>query len=1100
MRQVLRQVQSYKLLAAKLPVLAEPSSSEQVPSSPKDYRYSAAYLTASDMPAYNLIDIANYALNPTSAELGRKIVDARTALAPGALLWSMEPRDLVQSRIALACQSEAEQMEKIASELDAMRLSGMAEGEPELVKKKLALKRLQLATVQRSARQQVLVHIQQSTVLDASYDTTTYRRHKKQSLREPRMIERAVKEHRVAAKSVQTRKSSDEFLRKLSAQVAKISGQSKAEQQRHIRCAKAVLQYHGAVEKEEQKRQERLAKDRIRALRADDEEAYLKLIDQQKDTRLTHLLKQTDEFLEGLTSRVFAQQQEMSADRAADDGAGEGSKDYYNTAHKIREEVSLQPSLLTGGRLKEYQMKGLQWLVSLYNNHLNGILADEMGLGKTIQAISLIAYLMEHKGQTGPFLIIVPLSTITNWVNEFEKWAPSVGKVEYKGSMVQRKSIQATLKHSAKFNVLITTYDFVIKDRSFLSKFKWLYMIIDEGHRVKNTQSKLVTTLVQHYAARFRLILTGTPLQNNLPELWALLNFVLPRIFNSSKTFEEWFNAPFANTGERVELNEEETLLIIRRLHKVLRPFLLRRMKKDVESELPDKVERVVKCPMSALQHRLYSIVKKKCSTGSSSVPMRRLNNTIMQLRKICNHPFVFDEVEDQVNPSRLSNDLLWRVSGKFELLSRMLPKLQATGHRVLIFFQMTQVMTIFEDFLLQMSMRYMRLDGSTKSEDRSDLLRKFNAPLSDYFIFLLSTRAGGLGLNLQTADTVVIFDSDWNPHQDLQAQDRAHRIGQTKQVRIYRLVTSDSVEECILERAQFKLSLDGKVIQAGKFDHKSTNEEREAMLRALMEGDQRRKEGDEEDVLDEDELNEIMARNDDEMAVFRSMDAERNREWAGRSRLIEEAELPRVYMEEEGGEESSADVAEGRRRMKVSYDESMSDRQWYRSIMSEPSESESLNVVDPQDDDSPEKRPRLQLVFGQRPSRRMCHQIFNALQQDRDEHGRCRSEIFAQLPSRHHYPDYYKVIKSPMAMAQIKAKLDSYARVADMKTDFDRMYDNAMYYNQEGSIVWQDALHLKNVLSQLCQECEDERTDDEDGHEYDSMDDSMDDDLDMDA
>jgi ATP-dependent helicase STH1/SNF2 len=248
-----------------------------------------------------------------------------------------------------------------------------------------------------------------------------------------------------------------------------------------------------------------------------------------------------------------------------------------------------------------------------------------------------------------------------------------------------------------------------------------------------------------------------------------LLNFVLPKIFKSVKSFEEWFNSPFSNQGvqEKIGLNEEEQLLIIKRLHKVLRPFLLRRLKRDVETELPDKIEHVLKCKLSPLQIHLCNQIKhsgtmyiSETCKGKSAV--KPLNNTIMQLRKVCNHPFVFGEVETIINPSGMSNDLLFRTSGKFELLDRMLPKLQQTGHRVLIFFQMTQVMNIMEDFMNYKRFKYLRLDGSTKSDDRSEAMRLFNAPDSPYFCFLLSTRAGGLGLNLQTADTVIIYDSDW--------------------------------------------------------------------------------------------------------------------------------------------------------------------------------------------------------------------------------------------------------------------------------------------------------------------------------------------------
>ncbi|KAM9920454.1 hypothetical protein OXX80_012435, partial [Metschnikowia pulcherrima] len=243
---------------------------------------------------------------------------------------------------------------------------------------------------------------------------------------------------------------------------------------------------------------------------------------------------------------------------------------------------------------------------------------------------------------------------------------------------------------------------------------------------MKNAQSKLSETLTHFYHSDYRLILTGTPLQNNLPELWALLNFVLPKIFNSVKSFDEWFNTPFANTGgqDKIELSEEETLLVIRRLHKVLRPFLLRRLKKDVEKDLPNKVEKVVKCKMSSLQSKLYQMMLKYNSliagesvNGKKPSTIKNANNQLMQLRKICNHPFVYEEVENLINPNSETNDAIWRTAGKFELLDRILPKFKATGHRVLIFFQMTQIMDIMEDFLRLRDMKYMRLDGGTKSD-----------------------------------------------------------------------------------------------------------------------------------------------------------------------------------------------------------------------------------------------------------------------------------------------------------------------------------------------------------------------------------------------
>ena len=443
---------------------------------------------------------------------------------------------------------------------------------------------------------------------------------------------------------------------------------------------------------------------------------------------------------------------------------------------------------------------------------------------------------------------------------------------------------------------------------------------------------------------------------NNLPELWALLNFILPKIFNSVRSFDEWFNSPFSKESgqERIDLNEEEQLLIIRRLHKVLRPFLLRRLKKDVEKELPDKVETVIKCPMSALQYRLYEQVRNRKATFSSEGTFKKkiLSNLVMQFRKICNHPYVFDEVEDAVNPSRVTDRDLFRVAGKFELLDRILPKFKATGHRVLMFFQMTQIMNIMEDYLRWKNLTFLRLDGNTKAEDRTTMLKSFNSSDDPPFMFLLSTRAGGLGLNLQTADTVIIFDSDWNPHQDLQAQDRAHRIGQTKEVRILRLITSKSIEESILARAQYKLDIDGKVIQAGKFDNKTSDREREELLRALLgneeEEDEESKEEKVDGDLDDEELNEIISRDEGELALFNKMDKERKAqellEWRNSGhkgdpppRLMQDNELPDIYLEDPLANEipeKPIELGRGNRQKKqVVYDDGLNENQFLEAI-----------------------------------------------------------------------------------------------------------------------------------------------------------------------
>lgn len=836
----------------------------------------------------------------------------------------------------------------------------------------IEMKSIALYSKQKKLREMIGRQMMQYDNLATTTNRSNYRRLKKQSVREARITEKLEKQQRDARENRERKKHSD-FLHAIFTHRNEIMSSAHSHQNKMAKMGKLMYSHHFNIEKEEQKRIERNAKQRLQALKANDEEAYLKLLDQAKDTRITHLLRQTDGFLHQLASSVKAQQraaaerfgddtgeflQEESEEEEEEDAEVNRSKiDYYAVAHRIKEEVTEQANILVGGRLKEYQIKGLQWMISLYNNNLNGILADEMGLGKTIQTISLITYLIERKQQGGPYLVIVPLSTLTNWNLEFDKWAPSVSKVVYKGPPTTRKLQQDQIRQG-RFQVLLTTYEYVIKDRNILSKIKWFHMIIDEGHRMKNSNSKLSGTIQQYYSTRFRLILTGTPLQNNLAELWAMLNFTLPNIFKSAKTFDEWFNTPFANTGgqDKMELTEEEQILVIRRLHKVLRPFLLRRLKKDVEKDLPDKTEKVIKCKFSALQQRLYKQMlthnKIAVSDGKGGkTTARGLSNMMMQLRKLCNHPFVFDEVENQMNPASVSNDLLWRTCGKFELLDRILPKYQATGHRVLMFFQMTAIMDIMEDFLRLRNIAFLRLDGTTKSDERSELLFEFNRPDSPYFMFLLSTRAGGLGLNLQTADTVIIYDSDWNPHQDLQAQDRAHRIGQKNEVRILRLISSNSVEEKILERARFKLDMDGKVIQAGRFDNKSSETDREAMLRTLLESADLVESGEQEE-MDDEELNTVLAR-DGELEKFQKIDEERAKDplygsapgCKKISRLMTEDELPDIYLNEENPEapeETETILGRGaRERTKVRYDDGLTEEQW-------------LMAVD-DDDDSPE-------------------------------------------------------------------------------------------------------------------------------------------------
>ncbi|KAK2949114.1 putative Chromatin structure-remodeling complex subunit snf21 [Blattamonas nauphoetae] len=503
----------------------------------------------------------------------------------------------------------------------------------------------------------------------------------------------------------------------------------------------------------------------------------------------------------------------------------------------------------------------------------------------TIQCIALISYLIEKKKNNGPYLIVVPLTTITNWSSEFARWAPSISVVEYRGTIPERNEIIRTRIRTQKYTVLITTYEYAMNDKSILGRPEWQYIIIDEGHRLKNSKGKFVGVLMK-YRSKHRLLMTGTPLQNNLTELWSLLNFLLPSIFNSSETFEKWFATPLATNGvEKVDITEEEKLLVINRLHTVLRPFLLRRLVSEVATELPRKVEHLIKCDLSIVQRRLYARTQEEKAVifekSSNAVRQTPLNNTAMQLRKVCNHPFLF-------LGEYFIDDSIWKCSGKFDVLDRILPKLQRTGHRVLIFCQHTHIMSIMEAFFKYRHYSYLRLDGSTKN--RGEMIDEFNK--KETFIFLLSTRAGGQGLNLQVADTVILFDSDWNPFMDLQAQARAYRIGQTTEVRVIRLVTISPIEQRILDTAQVKLDVDHQVIQAGKFNTTASKEERTRALFDLINQKPIDEEEYEEVVKSKDrtytrkmkkatyhsdeEINTIIARSDEEFELFEKMDEER--------------------------------------------------------------------------------------------------------------------------------------------------------------------------------------------------------------------------------
>ncbi|KAL8162208.1 hypothetical protein V2J09_013697 [Rumex salicifolius] len=721
----------------------------------------------------------------------------------------------------------------------------------------------------------------------------------------------------------------------------------------------AVFAWHGR----QRQRATRLEKLRFQALKSDDQEAYMKLVEESKNERLTMLLSKTNDLLVSLGAAVQRQKDSAHADGIEpledseeelqtsgnsileedvdasdnDSKAGsllEGQRQYNSAVHSIQEKVTEQPALLLGGELRPYQLEGLQWMLSLFNNNLNGILADEMGLGKTIQTISLIAYLMENKGVTGPHLIVAPKAVLPNWVAEFTTWVPSISAVLYDGRQEERKALREEYSGPDKFNVMITHYDLIMRDKSFLKKIHWQYMIVDEGHRLKNHECALAKTFDTGYRIRRRLLLTGTPIQNSLHELWSLLNFLLPNIFNSMDNFEEWFNAPFADRSDAT-LTEEEEQLIIRRLHQVIRPFILRRKKDEVEKYLPGKTQVILKCDLSAWQKVYYQQVTDLGRVGlaTGSGKSKGLQNLSMQLRKCCNHPYLF-----VAGYNIWHKEEMVRASGKFELLDRLLPKLQRAGHRVLLFSQMTRLLDILEVYLKIHDYKYVRLDGSSKTEERGVLLKEFNAPDSPYFMFLLSTRAGGLGLNLQTADTVIIFDSDWNPQMDQQAEDRAHRIGQKKEVRVFVLVSVGSIEEVILERAKQKMGIDAKVIQAGLFNTTSTAQDRKEMLKEIM---NRGTSSLGNDIPSEREINRLAARSEEEFWLFEKMDEERRQKEKYKARLMEDHEVPEwAYTTTDNNETKGkgfdyeiANLTGKRRRKEVAYADTLSDSQWVKAV-----------------------------------------------------------------------------------------------------------------------------------------------------------------------
>uniref|UniRef100_A0A673BBG7 Chromodomain helicase DNA binding protein 4a n=1 Tax=Sphaeramia orbicularis TaxID=375764 RepID=A0A673BBG7_9TELE len=488
-----------------------------------------------------------------------------------------------------------------------------------------------------------------------------------------------------------------------------------------------------------------------------------------------------------------------------------------------------QPEYLdsTGGTLHPYQLEGLNWLRFSWAQATDTILADEMGLGKTVQTAVFLYSLYKEGHSKGPFLVSAPLSTIINWEREFEMWAPDMYVVTYVGDKDSRAIIRenefsfegnairggkkaSKMKKDSpvKFHVLLTSYELITIDQAVLGSIEWACLVVDEAHRLKNNQSKFFRVL-NNYPLQHKLLLTGTPLQNNLEELFHLLNFLTPERFNNLEGFLEEF----------ADIAKEDQ---IKKLHDMLGPHMLRRLKADVFKHMPSKTELIVRVELSPMQKKYYKFILTRnfealnTRGGGNQVS---LLNVVMDLKKCCNHPYLFPAAATEA--PKLPNGMyegtsLTKASGKLMLLQKMMKKLKEGGHRVLVFSQMTKMLDLLEDFLENEGYKYERIDGGVTGNMRQEAIDRFNAPGAPQFAFLLSTRAGGLGINLASADTVIIYDSDWNPHNDIQAFSRAHRIGQNRKVMIYRFVTKASVEERITQVAKKKMMLTHLVVRPG--------------------------------------------------------------------------------------------------------------------------------------------------------------------------------------------------------------------------------------------------------------------------------------------
>ncbi|KZC13269.1 DNA excision repair protein ERCC-6, partial [Dufourea novaeangliae] len=491
-------------------------------------------------------------------------------------------------------------------------------------------------------------------------------------------------------------------------------------------------------------------------------------------------------------------------------------------------------------KLYKYQRISVQWLWELHCRNLGGLLGDEMGLGKTVQVIAFLAGLDcsellsdgERFRGLGPTIIVCPATLMEQWVKHFHDWCPILRVVVLHQSGTYNGDLEYLIHSLKSGGILITSYSGMLKHKDILVANQWHYVILDEGHKIRNPEAK-ISKAVKEFSTPHRLLLTGSPMQNSLKELWSLFDFILPGKLGTLPAFLEHCAGPITRGGyaNASPLQEATALQVATMLRDAITPYMLRRTKNDVQDHvcLPEKNEQVLFCSLTEEQKNLYkqylrsedvSLVLHEKSHLDNGRYRARLLIALSALRKICNHPDLYlytssvDSDEDvEVSEETLEKFGYWKRSGKMTVVRSLLKIWKKQGHRVLLFTQGRQMMHVLESLVQSEEYTYLRMDGTTPMTHRQEIIRLFNCE-SSYFVFLLTTRVGGLGVNLTGANRVIIYDPDWNPATDAQARERAWRIGQSKRVTIYRLITAGTIEEKIYHRQIFKLLLSNKVLE----------------------------------------------------------------------------------------------------------------------------------------------------------------------------------------------------------------------------------------------------------------------------------------------